>query len=297
MAFYQTGMGLRTTFRRLVVLACLAIAAPGLALGGPGFPLALSEEGERIWLLGWKRGFKIHPAKLPEMRMFFWFYEWNLFGAYNEGDYTRGVASNKIEIRPEEDGDRVVFHSWNPGLNLLAKPVGDGVELLLEIENTSKHDWPELASIIPCLTPGLERSRTENFDTLDTYYLGTDGLRLTIDNKNWRSIHFNHDLREEIFSHGKYGEFPWSFRWPTSFRDAVHGLMLRESKDDEWVVGIAWERFLSVQGHNPYHCLHVSIQVGPLKVGEKRQIRGKVYMLRGNRDELVKRYYADFGRG
>ena len=288
---------LRTTLLRLVLFVCLATAVPVFALGGPGFPLALSEEGDRIWLLGWKRGFKIHPAAMPEARLFFWFYEWNLFGAYTEGTYTRGVANNKIEIRQEESGDRVVFHSWNPGLRLLAKPVRDGVELVLEIENTTERNWPKLASIVPCLTPGLERNRTENFDTLDTYFLGADGLQLTIDNKSWRSMHFNHELREEIFAQGKYGEFPWSFRWPTSFRDAERGLMLRESKDDKWVVGVAWERFLSIQGHNPYHCLHVSIQVGPLKIGEKRQIRGKVYMMRGDRNDLVKRYYADFGRG
>ena len=289
-----------TILRAALVCALLAAAiflrASAPVQAAPHMPLATSQGGVKIELRHWKRGFTIRPQGELRTNLFFWFYEWNLFGAVNEGKYTSGIASNRFDVVRDEDGERVAFRSWIPGLRLIATPVADGVEMLLEVENKTRHDWPALATIIPCLSPGLVNNRSRNLDTNDTFYLGPEGLQLTRDN-SWRDMHFNRELRTAIFNEGSYGYFPWSYRWPTSFRDALRGLMLRESKDDQWVVGVAWERFLSVQGHNPLHCLHVSVHVGPLKIGEKREIRGKIYMMRGDRNDLLKTFYSDFGRG
>ena len=90
------------------------------------------------------------------------------------------------------------------------------------------------------------------------------------------------------------GKFVFSEKWPTSSRDARAGLLVRESEDRKWTMGIAWESFISAQGHNPWRCTHLSIRVGPLKKGEKKTIRGRIYLLNGSKEDCLKHFEKDF---
>ena len=92
----------------------------------------------------------------------------------------------------------------------------------------------------------------------------------------------------------KDGKFVFSDKWPTSARDAHAGLLVRESEDKRWTMGIAWESFISAQGHNPWKCMHLSIRVGPLKKGQKKTIRGRIYLLQGSKEDCLKKFKRDF---
>ena len=83
-------------------------------------------------------------------------------------------------------------------------------------------------------------------------------------------------------------------KWPTSKRDAHAGLLIRESDDKSRVMGIAWESFISAQGHNPWNCMHLSVGVGPLKKGDTKTIRGKIYLFKGSREDCLKKFREDF---
>ena len=129
-----------------------------------------------------------------------------------------------------------------------------------------------------------------------TYFLGKNGLEL-IKGQYPREIHFNNKYRTTIMRWDKEREderFVFSEKWPTSERDAYAGLMVRESKDKQWVMGIAWESFLSAQGHNPWKCMHLSIRVGPLKKGEQKTIRGKIYLFKGSKEDCLACFENDF---
>ena len=131
-----------------------------------------------------------------------------------------------------------------------------------------------------------------------TYFLGADGLDL-IKGQYPREIHFNHKYRPAIMAwtkERKDGKFVFSEKWPTSDRDAYAGLLVRESEDKKWTMGIAWESFTSAQGHNPWRCMHLSIRVGPLKKGRSRTILGRIYLLKGSKADCLKRYRKDFSR-
>ena len=69
---------------------------------------------------------------------------------------------------------------------------------------------------------------------------------------------------------------------------------MRESSDSKWVTGVAWDRFLSCQGHNPWECMHLSTRVGPLKRGQSRELRGHIYLLPGNKEDLLEAWQDDF---
>ena len=85
----------------------------------------------------------------------------------------------------------------------------------------------------------------------------------------------------------------WSTR--PSLGDASIALLSEQPTDGKWVCGIAWQEFLSAQGHNPWECMHLSIRIGPLASGESKTIRGKIYLFEGNKDKLLQRYHDDFG--
>jgi hypothetical protein len=187
-------------------------------------------------------------------------------------------------------------------LKMKVRATETGAALTLEITNTSDHDWPEIAAIIPCFNPGNPRKQQEqNHIFLDekhnhTYFLGAGGLDL-IKGQYPREIHFNHKHRPAIMSWDKErkdGKFVFSEKWPTSARDAHAGLLVRESEDEKWTMGIAWESFISAQGHNPWKCMHLSIRVGPLKKGEKKTIRGRIYLLKGSKEDCLKQFRKDF---
>jgi Ca2+-binding EF-hand superfamily protein len=214
-----------------------------------------------------------------------------MFEAVAPGQHTRGNWTNRAEVSPLKA--RLI--NGNPGVELDVKAVKDGAELTLTITNRSKHDWPTLASIVACFNPGPAKTRNRQFANTKTWFNSANGLT-RLAGKAPREIHFNSALAKLITKEADAdGRYAWSQKWPRSEIDAVDGLIIRESTDGRWVTGIAWDRFLAAQGHNPWECMHLSVRVGPLKRGEKRSVKGRIYLLEGTKEELLERYRKEFG--
>ncbi len=240
--------------------------------------LALSE---------WERGIAVAPREHGTMAMYLWFYEWHMFDAVEKGEHTAGGFDGfKREVSPGKDAATVS----SDAIRLSLQTVSDGVELQLAISNRSDHDWPPLAAIIPCFNPGPKDERNRQLANTRTYFLSEAGLH----RQQKREIHFNAELRPQLGAVSPNGEFAFSHKWPTSEVNATRGILIRESTDGQWVTGIAWEDFLSAQGHNPWECMHLSIRVGPLRRGETREIRGKIYLFKGTKEACLERFLEDF---
>ena len=244
-----------------------------------------------IKLSEWKRGFFFTPDQAPDRRMYLWFYEWHLFDAFCKGQHTPGRHIPEKSLA--DDGRSGVL--THDGLQLNATVREDGADLQLTVTNQSTHDWPDIAAIIPCFNPGSvsEVPETESFfddEHERTWFLGRSSLERLIK----RDIHFNHDYRDAIDAEAEDGTYVFSEKWPTSGQDAGGGLLLRESIDGAWVAGIAWESYLSLQGHNPWRCMHQSVRVGPLESGETRKIKGRIYLFDGNRSDCLERYREEY---
>lgn len=240
-----------------------------------------------IQLSEWERGIRFESTEQPGMAMYLWFYEWNMFKAVQAEEYTHNDF-NRFIRHVSPDGKTARISSDDMVLKVTV--VRDGADLDLTVTNRSDHDWPEVAGIIPCFNPGPPESRNPQFTNTSTYFIGPDGPTRQIQ----REIHFNADLLDLIEARSDHGTFPFSRKWPTSEINATAGLLLRESDDGHWVTGIAWEQFLSAQGHNPWACMHLCVRVGPLKPGQTRTIRGKVYLFKGDRRDCLARYRQDF---
>lgn len=248
-----------------------------------------------IRLSKWERGICFTPEKDPEMNMYLWFYEWHLFEAVEKGQHTPGPHEPTLELA--EDGTRGTLS--HPGRVIEVVAQDDGADLTFTITNESKHAWPDIAGLIPCFNPGgssdedIVQPNPRMFDDAHerTWFVGAGGL----ENLARRDIHFSGALREKIDGEAdENGEFLFSRKWPTSHHNAEAGLLLRESTDLEWVAGIAWDRFVSVQGHNPWRCMHLSTNVGPLKPGESTTLKGRVYLFEGSAAAAYRKFRDEF---
>ena len=65
------------------------------------------------------------------------------------------------------------------------------------------------------------------------------------------------------------------------------------SADEKMILAVAWEPFQEVfQG--VITCIHNDFRIGGLKPGETKTIRGKLYLLPADEQELLKRFRRDF---
>jgi hypothetical protein len=239
----------------------------------------------------WETGLAVESPAQPGMAVYLWFYEWNLFDAVKKGTTTAGTFRQPTRIDREQT-EAVV---GGDDLQLTVTATDVGADLLLKMTNRSGHDWPEIAGIIPCFNPGRSGpapALNPQFANEKTYFLGPVGLELL----KKRELHFNETLRQSVEKVSRNGRFGFSDKWPTAEPDARGGILIRESTDGRWVTGIAWEDYLSVQGHNPLECMHVCVRVGPLKQGAGRSLRGKIYLFQGTKEDCQSRYEKDFQR-
>ncbi len=270
-------------------LAWLVSPAP-LADGSSAFEFGLWEFPPRS--SGVERpagGVSIAHRSDPVLRMYLWMYEWNLFEAVERGEHTHGFILRDRLISPDQQNATVSGHD----LKFDFRAVPDGALVSLTVRNGSDHDWPPYAGIIPCFNPGPPKVRNAQFidnEHSRTYFLGPNGLELL----QAREIHFNQALRSLIDQVSPSGQFVFSPKWPTSPGNAAAGLLIRESADGQSVSGIAWEDFVSVQGHNPWKCMHLSVRVGPLAQGATKTIKGRIYLLKGNRNDCLAKYQQEF---
>ena len=235
----------------------------------------------------WDRGVSVDSTDQADMRVYLWFYEWHMFGAMKPGQHTNGTWKNRVTMH--NDRMAAEIQSENPGLSLDMRAVADGAELTLLVTNQSDRTWPQLASMIACFNPGPQATRNRQFANTNSWFHSADGLKpLAI--KALREIHYNTTLRKAIDAQADDGKFVWSSKWPTSEVDAIDGLIIRESTDATWVTGIAWNRFLSAQGHNPWECMHLSAHIGKLEPRQTRTVAGRIWLFKGNRNDLLFRY-------
>lgn len=72
-----------------------------------------------------------------------------------------------------------------------------------------------------------------------------------------------------------------------------NGLIGCTSADEKWLFATAWEPYQELfQG--VARCLHSDFRIGGLAAGEKKEIRGKIYLTPNNLEALKTRYERDF---
>ncbi|MCA9424645.1 MAG: hypothetical protein KC994_06200 [Candidatus Omnitrophica bacterium] len=76
--------------------------------------------------------------------------------------------------------------------------------------------------------------------------------------------------------------------------DAENGLMTRTNLEGGWLSGLYWERTTHLSDHHPADCLHAIVNLGPIPPMSKRAIRGKIYWMNGDLEDLAVKWMSDF---
>ncbi len=262
---------------RFMTFSLLLLVSPTILLGA---------DPPNVELFEWERGFAVRSKTNPDMAVYLWFYEWNMFEAIKPGQHTNGTY--QLEHKTEKSGQLGIVDS--DALRLEMTAAENGADLKLTVKNLTDYEFPRIAAVIPCFNPGPEKTRNRQLANTNTYFLAKAGL----EQLNKREIHYNDKLRGLVDREAVNGKYVWSNKWPKNESNAIAGLIIRESNDGKWACGIAWEDFLSAQGHNPWECMHLSVRIGPMKPGESKTIRGRIYLLPGKKHDVLQRYHADF---
>jgi hypothetical protein len=81
---------------------------------------------------------------------------------------------------------------------------------------------------------------------------------------------------------------------PISLDRPANGLIGCFSADDKFLLATAWDKTHELfQGVRV--CIHGDPHIGGLAPGEKKTVRGKIYILKNDPTELLRRYKRDFG--
>lgn len=268
----------------LAGLASLA-AVSSLCCAGPR-AREQAKPAAQLELFEWERGLALRSrAEHEPLSMYLWFFEWQLFGALEEGEWT--AARHDWPRRVDVSGKRATIEAGM--LRLDAHVVGDTVELELKVENRTARAWSEHAAIVACFNPGPPDTQPyEMGHHKSTYFVAAEGLERLAD----RDFHFRAELRPSLERLSRSLEFAFSRRWASSDRDDHGGLLVRTSQSGRWSCGVAWEDWLGVQAHNPWLCMHIATRVGPLAPGAQRSVRGRLVLLEGGREAVLERLSA-----
>lgn len=80
---------------------------------------------------------------------------------------------------------------------------------------------------------------------------------------------------------------------PLSPEVPSNGLIGCVSSDKKWLLATAWEPYQELfQG--VIRCLHSDFRIGGLDPGETKTIKGSIYLMPNNSEDLLRRYQADF---
>ena len=130
-------------------LVCIALLPTSMALSDPKAPsikLSVWElpEGSSTAARG-AGGIAFTSSDVPDMAMYLWVYEWNMFDAIKRGQHTQGTLLR--EKRLSADQTRALVAS--PDLKITFRARDDGADMRLVVTNNSDHDWPAIAGILP----------------------------------------------------------------------------------------------------------------------------------------------------
>ena len=189
-------------------------------------------------------------------------------------------------------------------------PVSDGIEIYLVVE-TGKEGLAEYYGIQQCFRLSgktneqwrREIAETPAFSEYDLWKKSQKSLSWVLRNNEWQSLPAGKDavgaqtplglaIDDLIYN----GEMPQNVGPYDALMLAPvdNGLVVRTDIGENYVCGIYWNSTSHVTNHHPADCLHSVVNIGNVPPFSKRMVQGKIYWLKGNKQDLLIRYQQDF---
>ncbi len=177
---------------------------------------------------------------------------------------------------------------------LIATPESDGVRIDWTIKNLSSNTWPYSAGTV-CMR---SHDAPLFFDpTIERTYLRAEGRWIALQDvvQHPGNLWFLPPGKEPCnLMHPLIENGNWSVVDSVQPDEAI---MAIRSRDGRWVLAQAWHEaryMISNTGPNRmYACTDVCPFLGDIAPGQTVQISGKIYIFRGDLDDLARQYKAD----
>jgi hypothetical protein len=242
--------------------------------------------------LGWTNNLlTISGPELPGGKLDIWYLEAFCRKGATDRDWNKTVLPHKTKLVSAEPHRLVLLTTVEPNVEMRheIRARSDEVEFQFELKNHGDQavdlDWFEPACIRVDRFTGLDQS-----NYIAKSFIFTDRGLTTMDKTR---------RREEALYRGGQVYVPKGIDLkdvnprPISPDQPVNGLIGCFSADNKYLLATASDSTHQLfQG--VYVCLHSDPHVGGLAAGQTRRFRAKLYFLKNDPDELLKRYRKDF---
>ncbi len=202
-------------------------------------------------------------------------------GRTTEFIYPTGSTDPVLEV----DGTTVSYHQSFRGkfddgsgdevgidFSLKASPRDGGVDYVLTAANTGKValKWVQAVFCLHAVAPQMPA---------EAFHEDSGATNWVYDGSEWQT-----------FPSDRPGQ-PGSFR-SYLFRPE-YGFVARQLPTEEWTMAIGWDEALILESVGP-HCIHSNPAITDLAPGKTLERRGRVGLVRGDKESVRKAYCADF---
>ncbi len=272
---------MRSAIKWVLVLVGLMASAPAVAADASPFKLQ------------WKDNLlTVSGQDLPGGNLAIWYLEAYCRPGSTDRDWGQTVVGHKTElISTSDDGQRIRLKCLLKDGVVVEhdiQAVSDGVQFRVVAKNpTDKESEAHWAQ--PCIRVGNFTGRKQT-DYLDKCFVFLDGKLERMPTRDWATQ--ARYVPGQVWAPKAVNRNDVNPR-PLSPLVPSNGLIGCFSADESWIMASAWEPYQELfQG--VIVCVHSDFRIGGLKPSESKTIRGKVYLLKGGVDDLVKRYEAEF---
>ena len=174
------------------------------------------------------------------------------------------------------------------------EPVEDGVLMWMKL--TTSEDLPGACAVQQCLrfsgTTAVEwRRQVAQASPLSEYDLQSssqpnDTLTWVRQRGDWLNLPVPQTV---LYTPGSRALVA-----PRGSGEADHGLIVRQARDASLAAGMYWERTAYLSNRHTADCVHSAVDFGPLAAGDSRTLRGRFYLIEGNKDALLSRWEEEF---
>ena len=277
--------------RSLSTFAKISVGLMWLAVLSLTSPL-LADESNSLKLLWEKNVLTISGEQVPGKEIKIWYLEAYCRAGSTDREWGQTVIPHKTELISAPDDGRQIK---------LKCTVSDGV--IVEHTISATHDAVSFELIArnptdkpseihwaqPCLRVDKFTGRTQQ-TYLDKSFLFLDGQLTRMPTPQWATK--ARYVPGQVWCPKHVDRNDVNPR-PLSQQVPSNGLIGCFSADESMILAVAWEPYQELfQG--VIVCVHSDFRIGGLKPGETKKIRGKLYVVKSDVDELLKRYERDF---
>jgi len=267
----------------------VAIVAPAL------FLMALAANAADGLRLTWTNNLlNISGPGIPGGSVEVWYLEAFCRSGSTHRDWKQTVIPHKTElVKVEKDGRRIrLLTRVDPNIEVThdIRAKGDEVDFQLAVANRGS-DYSDVQWFQPCMRVDRFTGLRQSNYIERSFIFTKDGLTMLDKTRRTEKALY---LGGQVYvpPHIKLNDVNPR---PISLDAPVNSLIGCFSADGEWVLGTAWDQTQELfQG--VIVCLHNDPRIGGLQPGERKKLRGKVYVLKDDASALLKRYQSDFGR-